>query len=73
MKPHLELSEHPTNVDGVAYFHLHSSQFSLLVNMDLNRIRVSKEWVGADDAYLVLSCLQTSTNVNNLGFVPKTA
>lgn len=43
------------------------------MNVDLNRSRVSKEWMEADVAYLVLFCLQTSTNVSNLGFVPRTA
>lgn len=55
-----------------ACFHLQSCQSSLLVNMDLNKNRVSKEWMGTD-VYLVLFCLQTSTNVSNLGPVPRTA
>lgn len=43
------------------------------MNVDLNKSKVSKQWVGADVAYLVLFCLQTSTNVSNLGFAPRTA
>lgn len=41
--------------------------------MDLNRSKVSKEWMGADVAYLVLFCLQISMSVSNLGLVPSTA
>lgn len=54
-------------------FHLQSFQSSLFVNMDLKRSRVSKEWMGANIAYLVLFCLQTSTSVSNLRRVHSTA
>ena len=73
VKPHLTLSKCSTNDGVMAYFCLQLSQSALFMSMDLNRSRVSKEWLGADGAYLLLLYLQTSTNVSNLGFVPSTA
>jgi hypothetical protein len=40
--------------------------------MDLRKNKVFKEWIGTDVEHLVLFCLQTSMNVSNLGFVPRT-
>lgn len=56
-----------------ACFHLQSFQSSLFVNMDLNKSRIAKEWMGADVAYLVLFCPQTSTSVSNSRRVHSTA
>lgn len=73
VKQCLKLRKCSTNDGIIAYLHLQPSQASLLMTMDLNRSRASKEWLGADAGYLLLFYLQTSMNVKNLGFVPRTA
>lgn len=73
VKQCLKLRKCSTNDRIIACLPLQPSPASLLMTLDFSRGRAWKEWLGADVAYLLLFYLQTSMNVSNLGFVPRTA